>query len=70
MYQNKNGNISYTKRNLGLRTGIVDKIIFGWLFMCIYLFLAVAPIYIYSDAGPFTATNPVKAVDFRVSFII
>jgi hypothetical protein len=47
------GNIYYTTKVLGTKTGMMDKIIFGWLFMVVYLGLLIAPVLIFSDYGYF-----------------
>jgi len=64
------GNIYYTTKVLGTKTGWFDKLLFGWLFIVIYLSLLIAPVLIFSDYGYFITRNPVKGAEFDLSFIV
>jgi hypothetical protein len=64
------GNIYYTTKVLGTKTGIMDKILFGWLFMIVYLGLLIAPVLIFSDYGYFITLNPIHKAEIDLSFIV
>lgn len=70
MFCAKNGNISYTRRIVGEPAWWLDKVIFGFLFSSIILFLLVGPMVFFSDIGGFVAPNPASDGDVQVAFVI
>jgi len=64
------GNIYYVTKVLGSRTAVMDKFIFGVIFMIFYLGLLISPILFFSDYGGFITINPVKEADIKVSFLL
>jgi hypothetical protein len=57
------GNIYYTTKTLGTKTMIIDKLIFGWGILAVYLGLLIAPVIIFSDYGYFITVNPIKGAE-------
>lgn len=59
MYAAKNGNIWYTQKEIGIKTELPDKCIFGVLFSAVVMLLLVGPMVFFSDLTAFVAINPV-----------
>jgi hypothetical protein len=70
LYCAKMGNIYYVSKTLGSKIEIFDKILFGVVFMVIYLGLLISPILFFSDYGGFITENPIKEADLKISFLI
>jgi hypothetical protein len=48
----------------------MDKVLFGWLFIVIYLGLLIAPVLIFSDYGYFITVNPIHLAEIDISFVV
>lgn len=70
LYLAKNGNYSYVVKPLGSATGLLDKLIFGWLISSLLLLLLFGPIFFFSEFGAFIQENPVKQASLELSFVV
>lgn len=66
----KNGNYSYTYKQLGSKTLLFDKCIFGVVIGGVILTMLIGPIYFFSDYGGFIAPNPVKSGLIQIAIIV
>ena len=66
----KNGNYSYTYKQLGSKTLLLDKCIFGVVIGGVILTMLIGPIYFFSDYGGFIAPNPVKSGLIQIAIIV
>jgi hypothetical protein len=70
LYVVKNGNWSYTYKQLGSKTILLDKCIFGVVIGGVILTMLIGPIYFFSDYGGFIAPNPVQTGLIQIAIIV
>lgn len=66
----KNGNYSYTYKQLGSKTVLFDKCLFGVVIGGVILTMLIGPIYFFSDYGGFIAPNPVQTGLIQIAIIV